>query len=147
MTTRRRILMHTSLGAGIIVTLATWISIRWHAVYVHHRIMCGITYGQLSISWVPPNNAVQPHWIVGPHPDLFRWWPFWIVNQYSGDIGLPLWPIAVGLLYLPIAIWLIDRRARRAGTRCSCGYDLTGNTTGVCPECGEAVIAEKRTPD
>lgn len=30
------------------------------------------------------------------------------------------------------------RAARREGCR-SCGYDLTGNVSGVCPECGAAV--------
>lgn len=25
--------------------------------------------------------------------------------------------------------------------QCRCGYDLTGNTSGVCPECGAAVLA------
>lgn len=27
----------------------------------------------------------------------------------------------------------------------SCGYDLTANVSGVCPECGAAVIDAKRT--
>ncbi len=31
----------------------------------------------------------------------------------------------------------IEGRERRSENRCSdCGYDLSGNTTGVCPECG-----------
>ncbi len=25
-------------------------------------------------------------------------------------------------------------------SQCRCGYDLTGNTSGVCPECGTAVV-------
>ncbi len=28
------------------------------------------------------------------------------------------------------------RRRRRAGLCIKCGYDLTGNESGVCPECG-----------
>lgn len=31
------------------------------------------------------------------------------------------------------------RAAGRQGCR-SCGYDLTGNVSGVCPECGTAVV-------
>ena len=65
------------------------------------------------------------------------------------QLWLPIWLIAVGFLMLPMlhmALWLRERvrvgRHRRRGRCLSCGYDLTGNTTGVCPECGTPV-AEK----
>ena len=35
----------------------------------------------------------------------------------------------------PLRRW----RRRRKGLCLKCGYDLTGNVTGRCPECGEAV--------
>ena len=39
------------------------------------------------------------------------------------------------------ALWIVTRRRRgpgRAGNRCArCEYDLTGNESGVCPECGK----------
>ena len=31
---------------------------------------------------------------------------------------------------------LVRRKRRRRGCCIKCGYDLTGNTSGVCPECG-----------
>ncbi len=40
------------------------------------------------------------------------------------------------------ALWLIwwRRRRRRGPNACDkCAYDLTGNTTGICPECGAPV--------
>ena len=43
------------------------------------------------------------------------------------------------LLFLPAAASLRRRRAqlrREAGLCTRCGYDLTGNVSGVCPECG-----------
>ena len=39
--------------------------------------------------------------------------------------------------------WLRRRRRTRSGRCPACGYDLTGNTSGVCPECGGAVGAAK----
>jgi hypothetical protein len=47
------------------------------------------------------------------------------------------------LLAVPApAVWLRrrrrERRRFRAGLCGACGYDLTGNVTGVCPECGQA---------
>ena len=56
--------------------------------------------------------------------------------------AIPYWMIAVGLAILP-ALWLAAlcrRQARLAAGGCiACGYNLTGNTSGVCPECGMPV--------
>ncbi|HSZ58993.1 MAG TPA: hypothetical protein VK797_25355 [Tepidisphaeraceae bacterium] len=35
--------------------------------------------------------------------------------------------------------WLARRRPYRNGDCRGCGYSLTGNTRGICPECGSAV--------
>jgi len=46
-----------------------------------------------------------------------------------------------------LAAFLLHRRERRLRRRLShgcctaCGYDLTGNTSGVCPECGRNTAA------
>ncbi len=64
----------------------------------------------------------------------FRW------TRYQ----IPLWPLA--LPALP-ALWVLSRdtlracrkaRRRRRGLCLRCGYDLTGNVSGRCPECGTA---------
>lgn len=61
-------------------------------------------------------------------------------NPRGGGFDLPhLWAISP----LPIAIvlfWLGLGMRPRPEHRCrSCGYDLTGNESGVCPECGQRV--------
>ena len=38
-----------------------------------------------------------------------------------------------------LAIWLAHRRRPRPRRCDACGYDLTGNESGVCPECGKAI--------
>ena len=44
--------------------------------------------------------------------------------------------IAVGLLLTgPFREWRRDQRAQQGLCR-DCGYDLTGNVSGKCPECG-----------
>jgi hypothetical protein len=70
----------------------------------------------------------------GPNADLWR--------------GLPLYPVWLGLAG-DVAIWTmviaagwamadrVRRRWRRQKSTCPmCRYDLTANTTGLCPECG-----------
>jgi hypothetical protein len=91
----------------------------------------------------------------------FRHWQVWLtslacivamfwVNFVIIGGHYPLWVEgpAVGLVSGGI-MWLAHRvHASRAATylwaeldaAClSCGYDLTGNTSGVCPECGTAI--------
>lgn len=55
----------------------------------------------------------------------------------------PLWYAAAGALAFPIIARirsvLRQRRRLRRGLCLRCGYNLTGNTTGRCPECATAV--------
>ena len=61
---------------------------------------------------------------------------------HSKGVALPYWMIILFMAIAP-AFWVraeISRRRRlRSGLCQSCGYDLTGNTSGVCPECGAAI--------
>ena len=56
------------------------------------------------------------------------------------DVGIPLWfPIVLFAAYPTIAFIrgpLRRYRRRRKGLCLKCGYDLTGNVSGICPECG-----------
>ncbi|MCC6358656.1 MAG: hypothetical protein IT450_07930 [Phycisphaerales bacterium] len=38
--------------------------------------------------------------------------------------------------------WWLDRRRPRPGCCSACGYDLTGNVSGTCPECGRAITSK-----
>lgn len=57
-------------------------------------------------------------------------------------LGLPLWMMLLSLGWLPILLVrnrLRSWRRRRRGLCLNCGYNLQGNTSGRCPECGTAV--------
>lgn len=58
------------------------------------------------------------------------------VTVGSGAVNVPLWIPAV--LFGGVAGWLMRRGKRRssAGYRAAGGYDLTGNVSGRCSECG-----------
>jgi len=47
--------------------------------------------------------------------------------------------LAAGAIALFLLLWLVLRRPRAAGHCGNCNYNLTGNTSGVCPECGAAL--------
>lgn len=76
---------------------------------------------------------LQRHWGRTRLPCPWRAW----------DLEIGLWAPAVLFLTYPaiaFACGPVRRwRRRRKGCCVKCGYNLTGNVTGVCSECGEAV--------
>jgi hypothetical protein len=50
-------------------------------------------------------------------------------------IAVPLWLVLLFLLVLTIGAWRLDRRIPPGHCQ-KCGYDLTGNVSRRCPECG-----------
>ena len=66
-------------------------------------------------------------------------------NSYG---AVPPWLEAAVLTCVPsreLVRWLrqqldrhVGRRRMALGLCIACGYDLTGNVSGVCPECGKA---------
>jgi hypothetical protein len=72
----------------------------------------------------------------GPSPGAIPGGPF-PAGSFSTEVTVPLWAPFVGAAGLAVACWRLDRR-RPPGACPKCGYDLKGNTTGVCPECGRA---------
>jgi len=61
------------------------------------------------------------------------------VPQYL-SLDLPHWFVAGVASVLPAA-WLVKRKLskKKAGLCAGCGYSLTGNVSGVCPECGTKI--------
>jgi hypothetical protein len=57
--------------------------------------------------------------------------PFWVLFL------LTLSPAVPALLSNVLGAW----RESRGGCR-GCGYDLTGNRSGVCPECGTRIVGQ-----
>ena len=57
-------------------------------------------------------------------------------------VSVPYWFLVALTALLPLrwlGFFLHGRSKPRAGYCAACGYNLTGNTTGVCPECGSTV--------
>jgi len=50
-------------------------------------------------------------------------------------LSLPLSLIAV----VKLIVWASSKLRHAKGHCPMCGYDLTGNTSGVCPECGTKI--------
>jgi len=64
---------------------------------------------------------------------------------FEGQFTLPS-PVIVAVSLIVPAWWGFRRAVKNRNSRqnlCrACSYDLTGNTSGVCPECGRAVAGD-----
>ncbi len=56
----------------------------------------------------------------------------------AGDPYTPIWLLVAAVGFPTAILWWRDRRPK-AGFCKVCKYDLTGNVSGRCPECGKAV--------
>lgn len=77
-----------------------------------------------------------------PEPPLL-----YTLSQRVIGIGLIASPIA-GLLWGILLVRLQNRLLLVQRDRClACGYDLTGNVSGICPECGKPAPTESALPN
>jgi hypothetical protein len=109
-------------------------------------------------NWGMSLSAVPLHWANPPReidfgfgPDQRKWGFVWGYFEhgrtasrpahYGYEFIAPFWTLQVVSLALPL-LWSCRMTRRRRLIRsghCRCGYNLTGNTSGICPECGTAV--------
>jgi len=67
-----------------------------------------------------------------------------IVSGYQHRfIRVPLWMPFLAFMILTAILWHRERRMPPRGHCLKCGYDLTGNESGRCPECGEEVPVDQ----
>lgn len=116
------------------------------------------------VEWAGPTNPDRLGWTWGSLPanslieqpvPQYRWHVHFSVAGFATvSFGFrtirsgfrlvwPCWAVVLLTAALP-ARWIIARlRKRTSDYSCkACGYNLTGNTSGVCPECGAPVSKE-----
>jgi len=136
---RKAVIVSLTIGAVAASALVVW-SFFYPSLYYreHHgwyvRYLVGIDL----------RTGVPDRWVVhlGPgHVEVERCTPPHYRTTYT--TLPPLWAVpfllaaypAIAFIRGPLRRW----RRRRKGRCVRCGYDLTGNVAGVCPECGLGV--------
>jgi len=87
-------------------------------------------------------------WNEGPRPFTGPYSRTGPPDGVSRAFFFPLWLVTCVLIVLPcLKLILLFIRIRRRHTHCcpACGYSLTGNTSGTCPECGSPILQASRT--
>lgn len=84
----------------------------------------------------PPHEPLIGIYVMGKPKD-YALIPFLGLRGDHKYVGMPF--VYLDVLLMTVVITLRPRR-RRPGEWCVyCNYNLTGNVSGVCPECGTAV--------
>ena len=155
-TRRRRMLKRWGLVVSLFF-LALWVFVMVFGLdYTHPQEHWRLTLCWGAFAYFPPDpEFVWTGWSGGfvvsdlkfiwEHVELRQFLHEWLgftfpCRNSGGGYTVPLWiPFLVVAIPTATLFWL-DRRFPRG--RCStCGYNLTGNVSGVCPECGTEVPA------
>jgi hypothetical protein len=67
-----------------------------------------------------------------------QWWPQHVQFGPVSGLYVPLWMLLLPTAVATVFLFWCDRRPPKGHCQ-ACGYDLAGNTSGVCPECGERI--------
>ncbi len=155
----RRYIFNTLTVVSLLLLLATvglWVDSYWREyVNVWHDRFDAMSLGDYEIM-SRDGFLIIEYWPIprfyskGPHD---HYWNLFIMqfarvhygSSHRNVIGIRHWFLAIVFGVLP-GVWFIKWRKRRrlakVGKCPACGYDLTGNESGVCPECGVGTATE-----
>jgi len=78
-------------------------------------------------------------WVSSSRPVKWGWGlPHVVARPQGHHVWVPFWSFVLFSVSVAGYLWWKDRRFP-TGLCLHCGYNLTGNTSGVCPECGESI--------
>jgi hypothetical protein len=150
-----RVLKWAGAGASVILLVAA-VGSGWFALRASYGCSCSLADGSLYISYVPGGwfdasfdlrQSTTAHW---------RWALPAVESSTLNTVGpggtpvpttatiwyvtIPLW-LPLLLMAAPTSVacfrdWWRRYRLTPPGHCPNCGYNLTGNTSGRCPECG-----------
>jgi len=131
----RRIAKWTGLVVCVVL-LASW--------GISFRFTCGVTVRGLGLGFgegchilVLTVRTDGINWGARRTSEI-KWWPGIGDRGRTTVVMLPGWLTLPAIAIPTVRLWRRDRR-HPPGHCQRCGYDLTGNVTGVCSECATKV--------
>lgn len=147
-------LMGLAVSAGLVVAFV--VSLRWdfgywgHPVVNHKWAPCSLVASRGAIvvfvaPCFPPGASGTSFFGRESVRGFWQGWPWlpWLEDRGSARfLVVPMWVPLVLIVVPSLIAWRSTRR--RPGHCRKCQYDLTGNVSGVCPECGAEIEGELR---
>lgn len=142
---RKAIIVLLTLGA-VVTVVAFVFSAEFGVGYFGDAFGVLLADGLLAIAYGAPDD-ITGGFFQTKDPQFSElpliWLPKSLHNPAKNvhGVGVPLWMIFLAFAAYPTLAFMrgpvLRQRRRRKGLCFACGYDLTGNVSGVCPECGE----------
>lgn len=155
----RRISKWTGLVVFVLIVVAWGLSLRWFVRHEQNGLAAGCAHGTVTVvtgSWVGDGGTkvarLTPQTIqtvfdailATYHANSGFHWPRVTKAGVSHGVPptflfIPLWlPLVV--VAIPTSILFYRDHKRIPPGHCQeCGYNLTGNESGICPECGTEI--------
>lgn len=143
----RRLLKWVGTVGCVVLLLGCAASLKWYVTVQRQNCRLSVADGAIFAFWVESpsnlpgpsfeNGVVQVHWWSSSQAfSDYALCPRYEYGTSARFASMPLW-IPLFLIGAPTAVlWRLDRRRVRPGRCGKCDYDLTGNESGRCPECG-----------
>ena len=146
----RRMLKWVGMAACVLLLGSLVASWRWSLLWVDQAREARFQVAWGGVWMMPDVGWAAIHVMSGPQPD--PGWHVWdsepgrriwlpvLSSGYGGpSIAVPFW-LPLIILGCPTA-YLWWRNTKRPPKHCCqhCGYNLTGNVSGKCPECGQRI--------
>ncbi len=109
---------------------------------------CAVATGLFLAAWAFSANfsfdiSSQYSFQIEDHNLRLLLWPTPRASGQPDCYTIPIWIPLIAATVLTGCLWLLDRRERMPDGYCrQCGYNLIGNISGRCPECGVDVERE-----
>ena len=132
----RTFILITGTTLSVLIVAAFVVSAWWD-------FGAGVPFGGISVEQgsgaiflgVDPGTGCMPH-----QGEVFRLggWNLWNGGRSIGRayfVRIPLYAVFAAVAVPTLLAWRFGPKPVKPG-HCRCGYDLTGNESGTCPECG-----------
>jgi hypothetical protein len=149
-----RVLLWMSVAASVVV-LAVWLASGWYTLCVNYYgvVVVDIERGCITVLKDLGSRrffwGTEFWWALRPARGSSLRWTLPHTAQCAqstcgiwGEINMPLWSLFL-VAAVPMLLWVRRGRSHPPGHCAICGYDLTGNVSGVCSECGTATEPNK----
>ena len=129
----RTITLWTGTTLSVLIAVAFVVSAWWYMAAQANEARVYVVSGAIAVRLDAPWSAPL---VFGGHSDGLRSWNFWGIESWW--VKIPLYAVFAAVAIPTLLVWRFWPKPVKPG-HCRCGYDLTGNTSGVCPECGVEV--------